>query len=65
MTDTLISHRINTLLLNANAPFPSEVKDGHDMVLQWRRSSRLRLVPDNRSDADSDGGDSVDDGDLE
>ena len=65
MTDTLLAHRINTLLLNANAPFPSEVKDGHDMVLQWRRASRLRLVPDNRSDADSDGADTVDDGDLE
>ena len=65
MTDTLLAHRINTLLLNANAPFPSEVRDGHELVLQWRRFSKLRLVPDDSRNADCDGDDTLDDGVVE
>ena len=60
----ILHDRIQSLHLNAFAPFPSEVQDGHELVLQWRKF-KLRLVPDNRRDADSDGGDSVDDGDVE
>ena len=44
MVDSLLSHRINTLLLNANAPFPSEVRDGRELVRNWRMAQRLRLV---------------------
>jgi hypothetical protein len=62
---TLLAHRINTLLLNPQAPFPSEVRDGHELVLQWRRASRLRLVPVDNRNAYRDGADSLDDGDVE
>ena len=56
MAGSLLSHRINTLLLNANAPFPSEVKDAHSFVRDWRFSQRLKLVrsDDNLRDRDSD-----------
>lgn len=58
----ILHDRIQDLHLNATAPFPSEVRDGHDMVLQWRRACRLRLVSCDNRDADSDGDDSLDDG---
>jgi hypothetical protein len=61
----LLHDRIQDLHLNADAPFPSEMKDGHDMVLQWRRFSKLRLVPCDHRDAYSDGDDTVDDGEVE
>lgn len=48
--DTLLAHRINTLLLNANAAFPSQVKDAKDMVKEWRNAQRCRLVVHRRSD---------------
>ncbi len=44
MAGNLLSHRINTLLLNANAPFPSEIRDSHQLVKEWRCEQRLRLV---------------------
>lgn len=58
----LLSHRINTLLLNARAPFPSEVQDAHEFVRKWRFEQRLRLVsrPDDTA-RDSDSDDSGDD----
>lgn len=69
MTDTLLSHRINTLLLRANAPFPSEVNDAHEFVRKWRVEQRLKLVRHNDSvcDRDSDdiGSDFDSGGDLE
>lgn len=60
---TLLSHRINTLLLNIKAPFPSETDDGHSIVRKWRLEQRLNLVrpdPDFR-DRDSSDIDSVPD----
>lgn len=42
MTD--LSRRINQLLLNTKAPFPSEVRDSRDMVKGWRNAQRCRLV---------------------
>jgi hypothetical protein len=60
----ILHDRIQSLHLNAFAPFPSEVRDGHELVLQWRKF-KLRLVPVDNRDADSDGADSVDDGDVE
>jgi len=59
---TLLSHRINeTLMLNRNAPFPSEVRDGHDLVRKWRYEQRkLELV---RSERDPDRGRTDDLGD--
>ena len=61
---TLLAHRINTLHLRLDAPFPSEVRDGHELVLQWRKF-KLRLVPADNRDADTDGDSPVDDGDVE
>ena len=63
----LLSDRIKDLHLRPDAPYPSEVRDGHDMVLRWRRHSRkLRLVPpDNTYGSDSDGDDTLDDGVVE
>lgn len=40
----LLSRRINTLLLNARAPFPSQVKTAKEAIMAWRREQRLRLV---------------------
>lgn len=60
----LLSDRIKDLHLRPNAPYPSEVRDGHDMVLQLRRFSKLRLVADNSSHADSDGDNPLDDGEM-
>lgn len=58
---TLLSPRINeTLMLNRNAPFPSEVRDGHDLVRKWRYEQRLKLV---RSERDLDRGRADDLGD--
>ena len=44
MAANLLSHRINQLLLNARAPFPSEVRDAHELVRKWRYEQRLKLV---------------------
>lgn len=41
---TLIKHRIQTLILREFAPFPSEVRDHHDIIRKWRMSQRLRLL---------------------
>lgn len=57
----LISDRIKDLHLRPNAPYPSEVRDAHDLVLQWRRIQRLHVVEDNCCDADHPN-DSADDG---
>jgi hypothetical protein len=47
----LLSHRINQLLLNANASFPSQARDAKEMINEWRHEQRpkFRVV---RSDAD-------------
>ena len=59
----LLSERIKDLHLRPNAPYPSEVRDGHDMVLHWRRTQRLSLVVADTTDArDSD--DCLDDGEM-
>ena len=51
MSDTLLRHHIAMLHLNPNAPFPSEVRDVHEMVRRWRYEQRLKLVRPERSDA--------------
>ena len=62
----LLSHRINeTLMLNRNAPFPSEVRDSKEMICAWRESQRLRLVRDIRSRSANDDGDFPDNGSPE
>jgi hypothetical protein len=60
----LLSDRIKDLHLKPDSPYPSEVRDGHDMVLQWRRANRLRVVPDDRLDADIGSDSLVDDGEM-
>ena len=66
MADSLLSHRINSLLLNARAPFPSEVKDGHELVKHWRLEQRLRLVAGlDATDRDLHPASGVSDNDLE
>jgi hypothetical protein len=63
---TFFSDYIRDLHLRPDSPYPSEVRDGHDLVLRRRRACRLRLVPpDNTDGSDSDGDDPVDDGIIE
>ena len=62
---SLLSHRIQTLLLNLNAAYPSQAQDAKQMIKDWRHEQRPRfsVVPSGRSAADlsadsvSDGGD--------
>lgn len=61
---TLLSERIRTLRLRADAPYPSEVRDGHDMVLQWRKRQRMHLV-DFRDIVTDDFIPDADDGEIE
>lgn len=46
----LLSHRINTLLLDANRAFPSQVRDSKEMLKEWRRGQRCRIVVVDRGD---------------
>lgn len=41
---TLLAHRIKTFTLRRDAPFPSEIRDAHDLVRNWRFAQRLHLV---------------------
>ena len=59
----LLSDRIKDLHLRPDAPYPSEVRDAHELVLQWRRSQRMHLVEDHPCDADC-AADFVDDGEV-
>ncbi len=60
---TLLAHRIlETLTLNRDAPFPSEIHDAKEMICAWRESQRLRLVRDIRSHSANDDGDDLDRG---
>ena len=52
----ILHDRIQSLHLNADAPFPSEVRNAHDLILQWRRTRRLQSV---RCDSDLRDRDSV------
>ena len=45
----ILHDRIQSLHLNADAPYPSEVRDARELILQWRRTQRLHSV---RCDAD-------------
>ena len=45
MSTKLLSDRIKDLHLRPNAPYPIEVRDAHDLVLLWRRTQRLKVVP--------------------
>lgn len=58
----ILHDRIQSLHLNEHAPFPSEVRDGHELVLHWRRRNRLRLLDCDNRHADCDGLDTLDDG---
>ena len=51
----ILHDRIQSLHLNADAPFPSEVRNAHDLILQWRRTQRLHSVrtDDDMRDRDS------------
>ena len=56
----LLSDRIKDLHLRPNAPYPSEAQSAHKMILQWRRTQRLKIVEPERDeeqdDPDDDGG---------
>ena len=41
---TLIKHRIDTLRLRADAPFPSESEDAQDAIRQWRHEQLIRRI---------------------
>ena len=51
----LLSDRIRELHLRPDAPYPSETRDAHDLILQWRRTQRLHSVrtDDDMRDRDS------------
>lgn len=40
----LLSDRIKELHLRPNAPYPSEVQDAHEMILEWRRTQQLHKM---------------------
>lgn len=40
----LIKHRIDTLRLRADAPFPSESEDAQDAIRQWRHEQLIRRI---------------------
>lgn len=41
---SLLSEHIKTLHLRRDAPFPSEAKDAHEAVRNWRHEQRIKLV---------------------
>lgn len=43
MTD-LLEHRVKTLRLREDAPFPSECEDAQQLIREWRHEQRVRLV---------------------
>ena len=51
----LLSDRIRDLHLRPDSPYPSETRDAHDLILQWRRTQRLHSVrtDDDMRDRDS------------
>ncbi len=40
----LLNYYIRSLHLRRDAPFPSEVQDGHELVRRWRTEQRLKLI---------------------
>ena len=61
----LLSDRIKDLHLRPDAPYPSAVRDAHDLIRLWRHSQRLHSVPSGHNDRDYDSGDPVsDDGEV-
>lgn len=48
---TLLKHRIDTLRLRPDAPFPSESEDAQDAIRQWRHEQLVRRL-DRSSGAD-------------
>ena len=41
---TLIKHRIDTLRLRADAPFPSQAEDAQHAIRQWRHEQLIRRI---------------------
>lgn len=41
---TLIRHRIETLRLREDAPFPSECEDAQQMIREWRHERLVRCL---------------------
>lgn len=59
--NTILKDRVMSLRLRLDSPYPSEVQDAHEMILQWRRTQRLHAItednpqqPDNDDDFDGD-----------
>lgn len=40
----LLRHRLATLTLKKDSPFPSEIRDAYDLARNWRFAQRLHLV---------------------
>lgn len=53
MAGNLLSHRIQTLMLNKDASFPSQAQDAKDMIKEHQRAQRCRLVSTGRSSLDA------------
>lgn len=41
---SLIKHRIDTLRLRSDAPFPSQIEDAQDAIRQWRHAQLVRRL---------------------
>lgn len=49
MAGSFLRQRMQQLRLREQAPFPSEVRDGHELVRRWRFEQRVKLVRPHRS----------------
>jgi len=61
---TLLSERIKQLRLRPDAPYPSELADGKQLIREWRHEQRLHLVRSDDSVRRRDSGDSGSDFDM-
>lgn len=57
----LLRHRLATLTLKRDAPFPSETHTAKEMINAWRNSQRLHIVRPSDTVRDRDSDDDSDD----
>jgi hypothetical protein len=57
---TILKHRIDTLRLRADAPFPSQAEDAQDAIRQWRHEQLVRRLDGGNGSSDPDYCDDLD-----
>jgi|688.fasta_scaffold988518_2 hypothetical protein len=57
---TILKHRIDTLRLRADAPFPSQAEDAQDAIRQWRHEQLVRRLDSGNGSSDPDYCDDLD-----